>query len=249
MVLRSLLFSLIGWVGLSMAYAFPPAPWSVCAADSGIKITVSGKVFDRRSEQPIAAKLSYQLLPAEGNETKPVRLDPATGEFSLELAAGAEYRFTVEAEGYQPMVKRVNLTKAGPEDQVTLTLNLNPIPKEPLVTPADPFGTLLTIVYFKSNGVELTPDSRTELDRLLTVLRANPNVRVSVHGHADVKGSFEQNMRLSELRAQAVRAYLIAHDIAPYRLPTISYSNAFMMTTFPKVRQLNNRVEFHLRAD
>jgi len=226
-------------------------PWPeslTCVADSGIKIPVSGKVFDRETKQPVAAQLTYELVD-ESAVPQSVKLDPATGAFSVELAAGSVYRFTAEAEGYLLMVKRIDLSEAGPEDQVTLNLNLDPKAKPKRVKPADPFGTLLTIVYFKGNSVELTDESRSELDRLLKLLRANPDTRVSVQGHADVKASFEYNMRLADLRTQAVRAYLMAHDVAPYRLPSIAYGNAFMMTTFPEDRRLNNRVEFHLKLN
>lgn len=226
-----------------------PGPRSLsCVADSGIKISISGKVFDRKTKQPVAAQLTYELVD-ESTAPQSVKLDPATGAFSVKLAAGSVYRFTAEAEGYLLMVKRIDLSEAGPEDQVTLNLNLDPKAKPRRVVPADPFGTLLTIVYFKGNSVELTDESRSELDRLLKLLRANPDTRVSVQGHADVKASFEYNMRLADLRTQAVRAYLMAHEVAPYRLPSISYSNAFMMTTFPKDRHLNNRVEFHLKLN
>jgi OmpA-OmpF porin, OOP family len=248
MVLRILLILLIGLGNLSLGHGMTWSTSPTCVADSGIKITVEGKVFDRQTEQAVAAQLSYELV-SEATAPQPVKLDPATGAFSLELAAGAVYRFTIEAEGYFPMVKRIDLTEAGPEDRVTLSLNLKAKPKPNRVVPADPFGTLLTIVYFKGSSVELTDESRAELDRLLKLLRANPDTRLSVQGHADIKGSFERNMRLADLRTQAVRAYLMAHDVAPYRLPSIAYGNAFMMTTFPEDRRLNNRVEFHFKLN
>lgn len=251
MVVRVLLFCTISWLSLIPLSAYEPggviAP--VCLADSGIKITVRGEVFDRATKQPLAAQVTYEVLNQGPPQPQPVQLDPATGTFTLELPAGAEYRFVVEADGYRQMIKRVNLMEAGPEDQVELTLDLQPLVAPSRVIPADPFGTLLTIVYFKGSSVELTDASRRELDRLLKLLRTNPRIRLSVQGHADVKGSFEHNMRLADLRTQAVRAYLMAHDIAPYRLPAIAYGNAFMMTTFPKDRHLNNRVEFHLRTE
>lgn len=219
-----------------------------CVADSGIKIPVQGKVFDKGSQQPIAAKLTYRLI-VDGKESdpQPVSLDPATGEFSLELAAGAEYRFIAEIDGYEPLIKRVNLSAAEPEDQVTLNFDLKAIPRAPKLVPPDPFGTLVTIVYFKRNSVDLTEESRAELTRLLRLLRANPDIRLAVQGHSDIPGSFNRNMSLSELRVQAVRAFLMAHDVAPYRLPHIAYGNTLMMTAFPEYRKFNNRVEFHWR--
>jgi peptidoglycan-associated lipoprotein len=54
-------------------------------------------------------------------------------------------------------------------------------------------------------------------------LRANPNVRVSVEGPADERGTREYNHALGEKRAHAGRDYLVARGIAPARLLIVSW--------------------------
>lgn len=216
-------------------------------ADSTITVVITGKVSDAVTKRALAADISYVRLSEEGDgEPQPVTIDPATGQYRVGMAAGAQYRLTASATAFAPKAKRIDLRNAEPEMALTVNFALERDASARRVEPADPFGTLVTVVYFKGNSVDLTDASKGELDRLLRVLRANPNVRLWVHGHADAKASFDANLRLGELRTQAVRAYLIANDIAPFRLPSISYGNTRMMTTFPEDRYLNDRVEFHL---
>ncbi len=244
--MRRLIISLLSAIFLVMASSLAKA--EVAQPDSGITVVITGKVSDRVSRRALAADMTYTQLGEVESAPQSVVIDPATGEYRVELQAGFEYRITARVTGFSPMAKRVNLTEATPEMKLIVNFELERDPSMRRVEPADPFGTLVTVVYFDGNSVGLTDASKAELDRLLKVLQANPDVRLWVHGHADVDASYEVNHRLSELRAQAVRAYLIAHDIAPFRLPSISYSNTRMMTSFKEDRHLNDRVEFHLSS-
>ncbi len=214
--------------------------------DSGITVLITGKVTDRVTNRPLAADLQYLALEVENASPQNIPINPATGEYSVEVPGGVQYRLTASAAGYTSVIKRIDLREAKPEMKLPLNLALGRDGEARRIETADPFGTLVTIVYFKENTVELTEQSRRELDRLLTLLRANPDLRLWLHGHSDANASFDINHRIGELRTQAVRAYLIAHDIAPFRLPSISYGNTRMMTTFKDDRYLNHRVEFHL---
>jgi len=238
----------LGYLGISLILGRAIQPDWILPPDSGITAVVSGQVVDRYRETPLAARISYSLMP-DGADTGRVVLDPATGAFETKLALGYKYKFVARAEGYDDLIQEVDLRKSGPETRIRINFRLRPDGEVRRTKIADPFGTLITIVYFKPNSVDLTEASRRELNRLLKVLRANPEARISVRAHSDVPGSFQKNMDLSTLRAQAVRAYLIAHDISPYRLPHISYGNMLLLTGFPEDRYMNNRVEFHLRVN
>jgi OOP family OmpA-OmpF porin len=81
---------------------------------------------------------------------------------------------------------------------------------------------------------------------------------VSIEGHTDSVGSPEYNQRLSERRAEAVRAHLVdAHAIAPDRLITRGYGETRPAgpTTDPdgsdnvERRQRNRRVEIIIGSE
>ena len=72
---------------------------------------------------------------------------------------------------------------------------------------------------FDSGQSVLRPDSAPALQELAIVLRENPALDVELIGHTDDVGQPDANQRLSEARARAVAATLIAqHGVAPARL-------------------------------
>ena len=71
--------------------------------------------------------------------------------------------------------------------------------------------------YDKSNiKAEFAP----VLDEAAQTLKDNPEINVLIEGHTDSIGSDSYNQRLSERRAQAVKAYLVSRGVAASRLTT-----------------------------
>ena len=68
------------------------------------------------------------------------------------------------------------------------------------------------LIEFKTNSTELTPQAREQLDVVGKALNTERLVALSfqVIGHADPRGNSDANQRLSEGRAQSVRAYLVS---------------------------------------
>lgn len=80
----------------------------------------------------------------------------------------------------------------------------------------------LKTVFFDFNSSDLMPESRQTLAANAAWLKAH-NVRVTIEGHCDKRGSTEYNLALGERRAQIVRNYLKSLGINPDRLAIISY--------------------------
>lgn len=78
-------------------------------------------------------------------------------------------------------------------------------------------------IYFDFDRSELKPLSRETLAEKADVLRAYPEVRVLIEGHADERGTVEYNLALGERRARAAQEYLVDLGIDPARLSTVSY--------------------------
>lgn len=79
------------------------------------------------------------------------------------------------------------------------------------------FNTTLA-VQFDTNSAELKPESNSELDRLVEVMKNTPTVAGFVEGYTDSTGSAEYNKALSQKRAEAVSDYLIAQGISRDRV-------------------------------
>jgi peptidoglycan-associated lipoprotein len=61
------------------------------------------------------------------------------------------------------------------------------------------------------------------LDKQAAWLQQYPSWKVKIQGFADDPGSADQNVKLSQQRAEAVRAYLVSKGVSPARLAAKGY--------------------------
>lgn len=78
-------------------------------------------------------------------------------------------------------------------------------------------------VDFLSGKASFEDYSKEELDRLVALLKSSPKHHVYVSGHTDDIGNADQNKRISQLRADAVKNYLIRQGISAERIRTAGY--------------------------
>lgn len=78
-------------------------------------------------------------------------------------------------------------------------------------------------VYFDLDKSDLTARSLRSLNKLVTLLRTNPDIRVELAGHTDSRGSAEYNAKLSQKRIDAVVTYLIKQGVSADRISGKGY--------------------------
>ena len=78
-------------------------------------------------------------------------------------------------------------------------------------------------VFFETDSYSLDGQSRTTLDAQAAWLARNPNVRVTIEGHADERGTREYNLALGDRRANSARDYLQSRGVPATRMQTISW--------------------------
>ena len=108
-----------------------------------------------------------------------------------------------------------------------------------------------TAGFFGASSVQLDTAALALLDRVATLLRDHPAVRLEVGGHTDRDGATALNQRLSQGRAEAVVDYLVEQGIAPDRLEAVGYGDTrprFDNDTLDG-RLANRRIEFTLLDD
>jgi peptidoglycan-associated lipoprotein len=79
------------------------------------------------------------------------------------------------------------------------------------------------VIYFAFDSSEVAPEDRELIAAHASVLAANPQLKVSVEGHGDERGSREYNIGLGDRRAQAVRRMLEVQGVSPDQITTVSY--------------------------
>jgi len=77
--------------------------------------------------------------------------------------------------------------------------------------------------HFAYNKSTLTDSAKMLLDNEVKTLKENPKMKVRMAGYTSAEGTEDSNQKLSERRADAVRAYLIEKGIAQERITTIGY--------------------------
>jgi OOP family OmpA-OmpF porin len=107
-------------------------------------------------------------------------------------------------------------------------------------------------IYFESNSSSLKEESNNVLDSLYQQLLQfnNSEYEIEISGHTDNIGKEEDNLILSELRAQAVASYLINKGINREIIKHIGYgsSSPIARNDSEKEREMNRRVELIIRA-
>lgn len=127
-----------------------------------------------------------------------------------------------------------------------------PTPAEELAQKLDELGRQiaagkLASVQFAPGMATINTASLATLDEIGAWLKNYPDLTVRIEGHMDAMGPAEDNLRLSQLRVDAVKAYLVEkHGLKPERLQAIGYGQTRPIAdnNTRAGRALNRRVEF-----
>ena len=74
------------------------------------------------------------------------------------------------------------------------------------------------VIYFDFNSIAINPDEQSKLNEILHILKENPNMKVTVTGWCDTRGSVAVNRRISRQRAETLKAWLVKKGIAASRI-------------------------------
>jgi peptidoglycan-associated lipoprotein len=83
--------------------------------------------------------------------------------------------------------------------------------------------TLEEMVFFDYDRSDIRDDAAAVLRRKVDILRASPQVRVRIEGHADERGSTEYNLALGNRRAEQIRQFLVGFGLGQDRFEIVSF--------------------------
>jgi peptidoglycan-associated lipoprotein len=86
-------------------------------------------------------------------------------------------------------------------------------------------------VNFALDSYDIDPQARAILDTQAQWLTQHANVRITIEGHCDERGTREYNLALGDRRANSAKNYLVARGIGAERITTISYGKERPLAT------------------
>lgn len=204
-------------------------------------VIVKGLVTDGGNEDPVGAKV--QLLDCYGNMISEAEAG-ADGKFELQAfnAVERKYAVSVYKKGYKYDSKGFILPPNGNKKIEVV---------HDLVVHKLEIGKrfILRNIYFDYNKASLKKESYPELNKLVKLLKQNPELKIEIAGHSDSKGSSRYNKKLSQDRSEIVFKYLISKGISEERLRPVGYGEEKPLASNDdelEGRELNRRIELEV---
>jgi peptidoglycan-associated lipoprotein len=88
---------------------------------------------------------------------------------------------------------------------------------------SDLFSQNIKDAFFDLDKSDINADARAALTKDAEFLRSYPQVRISLEGHCDERGSTEYNLGLGQRRAEAAKNYMVSLGISADRIETVSW--------------------------
>ena len=101
-------------------------------------------------------------------------------------------------------------------------------------------------IKFDYNSAKLKPESMGEINAVVGLMKQNAALRFEIGGHTDADGDDASNLKLSQGRADAVKAVMVGLGVDAGRLVSKGYGKTKPVAdnTTPEGKANNRRVEF-----
>jgi outer membrane protein OmpA-like peptidoglycan-associated protein len=166
----------------------------------------------------------------------------------LKIYLNGKRLFSVPDVGIEPARVRLVVPNNGPDEPLIIKHiriaeggNMNLIKK---LTTENKF--IARGIAFDFNKATIRPESMGELNRIISFMNEDKNVQFEIGGHTDSDGDDTYNLKLSQQRADAVKAKLVELGISAARLTTKGYGETKPISdnSSPEGKANNRRVEF-----
>ncbi len=140
---------------------------------------------------------------------------------------------------------------AGGTQEATARITVSAAPQQPVATETEQqmFAQNVHDVFFDYDSYTIRPDAQASLSQAAPFLTQHPNLRFTIEGHCDERGSTEYNLALGDKRAAAVKDALVKAGVPSDRIKTISYGKEkpFCTESNEQCWQQNRRGHFVLQ--
>jgi len=204
------------------------------AADQRVK--VYGKVTNAKSGEAINATIAFA-----SSATNQTSQATAENGYNVLVPSTEQYSVQIEAQGYISTMEKLDI-QTYEMKELEMNFRLQPLEVGATVNLRD--------VLFEQGKTVLLSQSYPELDLVVAFLKANSKVKIELSGHTDNRGIPGQNLKLSQMRVETVKEYLVSKGIEKRRITGKGYggSRPIASNDTEETRLLNRRVEFTILA-
>lgn len=110
-------------------------------------------------------------------------------------------------------------------------------------------------IYYDLGKWAIRPDAAVELNKVVSLLNDNPDIKIELGSHTDARGSAESNQTLSQKRAESAVAYIISKGISKDRIAAKGYGESKLknrcadgVTCSESEHQQNRRTEIRITS-
>jgi len=216
---------------------------SVSFGQADTLIYAEGKIINAVTKEPIKAKITYQSLPY-GNRIGTLN----NNTYSFPMFDKERYSIVVESPGFSPAKYMLDPGEANGDRKVIKDIELT------VGSSADSkkyeVGQVMRLdnLIFQLGKSKISPESYSELDIVVNMMKENANMVIQLEGHTDYEGDPKGNMKLSQERVDAVKTYLVSKNIQKSRIKTKAFGGTSPLSrdNTPEAHRLNRRVELRV---
>jgi peptidoglycan-associated lipoprotein len=228
--------------------------------DPPVSYFVSGKTFAEifKNDDPKEATMENSLLPdsrvqlfdQNGMLIAETR-SSSTSVYFFEVEKNKSYTLKANKQNYLTASESIFITETKPkEGEFTVTQNLDLVLSK--IYPDQEI--ILENIYYEYDKWDLTKEAYPTLEKLASMMVANPGIQIRLNSHTDCRGEDDYNIELSQKRAQSVVDFLISKGIKESRLTPVGYGETKLYDLCPcescseAQHQKNRRTTFTIVA-
>lgn len=198
----------IGSVGYDDIYSFTKCNY-----------TVEGFITDLKTGE-ILIDATVEIFD-ENNKKVTETKSNALGKYSLAIECRENYTIRASKKDYESAEKMFATENANNLSIVNLALDRNVFLVETGTDLAKVFD--ISLIYFDLDKWNIRPDAAKDLEKIIAVMKQNPDMKVDIRSHTDSRQTHKYNETLSNRRAKATMDFMIKNGIDKSRLTAKGY--------------------------
>lgn len=207
-----------------------------------IKKTIKGRVTANKDKRSLAGVIV--TLKNECDGSIQTYVTGADGRYQFEICEGCNYSLEASKENYGSKENKI-VAKGNQKLPPVINSNLSMFEAGDVVN--------IDNIYYDYTKYNIRPDAARELEKLVSIMKRYPNMRIELHSHTDSRATTEFNQTLSENRAKSVIRYLAQRGVSSDRLEWKGFGETQLLnecadgvTCTEEQHQTNRRTEFKI---